>query len=335
MGTSEPSDPNSPLVPQQFDELIRFVPALQPEGYFNSYDIQFTFSSIDDPIDSSQITTRHWQHIAEAIQNNYEDHDGFVILHGTDTMAYTASMLSFMLEGLQKPVVLTGSQLPIAYPRSDGYGNLINSIFIAAAEQFNIPLIPEVMICFNDDLFRGNRSTKVSTFDLEGFASPNCDNLGQLEEAIRINEREIFRQTEPFSVKTQVAERVINVGLFPGFQPDLLCDLLDRTDVRGIVLRSFGSGNVPHTENFKRFLEKAHQQEIAVLNITQCVEGSVNQGKYGSSLILNEFGVIDGGDLTPEAAITKLMWCLENAEKASVRSHLRQNLRGEITTAIY
>lgn len=335
MGSSEPTNPNSPLIPQQFDELIRYVPALQPDGYFATYDIEFTFSSIEDPIDSSQIAVHHWQHIAETIHQNYNQHDGFVILHGTDTMAYTASMLSFMLQGLQKPVVLTGSQLPIAHPRSDGYGNLINSIFIAGAEQFNIPLIPEVTICFNDDLFRGNRSTKISTFDLEGFASPNCENLGQLEETIRVNEREIFRQHESFSVQTKVASRVINVGIFPGFQPKLLCDLLDRTDVRGIILRSFGSGNVPHNAEFISFLEKAYNQDIAVLNITQCVEGRVDQGKYGSSLILNEYGVIDGSDLTPEAAITKLMWCLENTENASVRSHLRQNLRGEITTTIY
>jgi L-asparaginase len=330
MGLTDDSESKG-LSPQSFNDLIKYAPALQKGGFFNQNDLTFTFETFDKPIDSSQLTVDLWQAIATRIKNAYEDHIGFVILHGTDTLAYTASMLSFMLEGLGKPVVLTGAQLPISNPRTDGLSNLMNSIFVAAASAFDHPVVPEVLICFNDDLLRGNRATKLSAYDLEGFASPNAFNIGELEADIRINEREVFRSEGPLNVKLEVEDRIINVGLFPGFKPELLCDLLDRTPVKGIILRSFGSGNVPQSDAFNRFLQKAQELGIVLLNITQCVEGSVQHGKYSSSANLEEYGVISGVDITPEAAITKLMWVLKNHKKEEIKSVLRLNLRGEIT----
>ena len=330
MGYEIPGDSSSPLIPQGWEFLQKAMPALSTDGFFTKEKgIEFTYKSFEHVIDSSEFAPTHWAHILNTISQNYNSFDGFIIIHGTDTMAYTASAISFALQNLGKPIVLTGSQLPIFHPRTDAVSNLSNAIHIAAAKVFNLPVIPEVLICFNDKLLRGNRSTKSSSKDFSGFESPSFPVLGSLEQAIKISEEYIFEiPKEPFGIEPDFETNIIIITLFPGFNPDILSRLADDPQLKGVILRTFGSGNAPSSESFIAAIKLLVAHGKTVLNISQCQEGFVNMKAYKTGNNLYKCGVISGADMTLEAATAKMMWLLGNGKEINLL--LGENLRGEL-----
>jgi L-asparaginase len=331
MTPSDPTDLNSPLAPANLDDLALYMPAIRPDGFFASKSINLTYKSLSPLLDSSEFTPHDWVKMGREISENYSDYDGFVIIHGTDTMAYTASALSFMFSGLQKPVIVTGSQLPISNPRTDAVSNLTNAIYLAAAKSFNLPVINEVCICFNDDLLRGNRATKFSTNDLEGFQSPNYPTLANLEERIHIKTQYLSKhESSNFSLSDKFDNNILVLPLFPGMNADHLKPVVEGQKIKGLVLRSFGAGNAPSDSKLLDILKLAKEKEIVVLNITQCYEGTVSNGKYQAAKGLESCGVVSGADLTPEAAITKLMWCLANFDFDQCIQMIQTPLKGEM-----
>lgn len=331
MGHEISGDSGSPLIPQGWEFLQKAMPALSSDGFFSKEKgIEFTYKSFDHVIDSSEFNPNHWANILNTISDNYNSFDGFIIIHGTDTMAYTASALSFALQNLGKPVVLTGSQLPIFHPRTDAISNLSNAIHIAAAKVFNLSIISEVLICFNDKLLRGNRSTKSSSKDFSGFESPSFPVLGSLEQSIKISEEYILEiPKEPFSIKPDFETNIIIITLFPGFNPDILSRLANDEHLKGIILRTFGSGNAPSSEAFINAIQLLVDKGKTVLNISQCQEGFVNMKKYKTGNNLYKCGVISGADMTLEAATAKMMWLLRNEKE--INSLLAKNLKGELS----
>ncbi|MBR9860323.1 asparaginase [bacterium] len=332
-GMRPSGDPGNRLVPSTWNDILPYMPAIKDQGYFGYFKgIDFTFATLKEPVDSSNIEPVNWKEIAETIQANYEDHSGFVIIHGTDTMAYTASALSFMFEGLNKPIVLTGSQLPVFHPRTDAIVNLSNAIYIAGYQNFDLPCIPEVCICFNDDILRGNRAVKTSTNDFEGFYSPNFSHLGWLEQMIEINEIQLLPpSSEELSLKSEFSRHVVNVTIFPGYNPQVLIDLVRQNRLEGIVLKTFGSGNIPDAPIWKQLVQECEAHNVLILATTQCPNGALNIGKYEASKILISPNVINGYDLTSEAALTKLMWVIGNFPFEERKQYLEQNLRGEMS----
>lgn len=286
--------------------------------------------SFEHPIDSSEIQVKDWISIASTIFENYSQYDGFVVLHGSDTMAYTASALSFMFDGLRKPVILTGSQLPIGIIRTDGKENLITAIEIAAAkDKEGRPIVQEVAVYFEYKLFRGNRSTKYSAENFEAFKSPNYPELAEAGVNIRYQTDYLYRPSQAeLSLNTEINDRVVLMKLFPGMNFALYESFFNRQLVDGIVLETFGAGNAPQSAYFKQQLKQFIDNGGKVLNITQCSTGEVKQGLYETSSMFNEMGVISGRDLTTEAAVTKMMTQLNRANSAVL---LSQNLRGEIS----
>lgn len=332
MGHADPFDSSSPLVPRSWENLQEYMPAIQEDGYFcKQKDIVIDYHSIDEIKDSSQFTTDDWVCMAEEIENRYDDYDGFVIIHGTDTMAYSASGLSFLLENLDKPVIFTGSQLPINDPRTDAINNLSNALHLAAADAFGIPVLNEVCICFNDRVLRGNRTTKMSTNDFEGFESPNYNHLGDLEERIKIHTHRMLPPARgSFHVHKDMNSNVMGIGLFPGLKANQLRKLVEDDHINGIVMKAYGNGNAPNTPEFVALLKEARDSGTHILFITQCFHGGVNLSKYQSGKVFEELGVIPGGDMTDEAAISKMMFVLgKTTDSQQVRTLLLQNLRGE------
>jgi L-asparaginase len=334
MAPADSNDPSSPLVPKNWAQLTQYMPSIKENGYFSQKDISFSYESFKPLLDSSQVKPEHWLQMARIIEKNYEQYDGFIIIHGTDTMAYTASVLSFFFQNLSKPIVLTGSQLPISHPRTDAVNNFSNSIHIAAARNFGLPTIPEVMICFNDRLLRGNRSSKTSTNDFEGFESPNCAPLGKLEENIAIDVNIICSppdKDKKFNLAPALNSRVMDVALFPGLDSETLKRLLGDDKVDGLILRTFGAGNAPMDDDFLKVLKEATDSGTLVLNITQCFHGGINMQKYRAGNKLLQSGVISGGDMTKEAALTKMMWVLANVAPENRQEMLCKNLKGELS----
>lgn len=322
------------LQPSTWEEIIDYLPAIKNQTFFHYFsEIQFTFETLEPVIDSSDITPLIWERIAHNVQENYESHDGFIILHGTDTLAYTASALSFVFQNLSKPVVLTGAQLPIFHPRTDGIVNLSNAIYIAGYKSFQLACIPEVCICFNDDVLRGNRSVKTSTNDFEGFSSPNFSNLANLEQQILINEHLLYHSstTDKFGLKTKFSNNVVSVTVFPGYNPKHLIDLVKSKKIEGIVLKTFGAGNLPTSDIWHELISECETTNTLILATTQCPNGKIELGQYESSKILKNSIVIDGKDITSEAALTKLMWVIGNFNVAERCAILSRNIRGEIT----
>jgi len=324
----------SSLSPASWESIIEFLPGYKNKTFFERFDqIEFTFDTFDLVLDSSNVSPNIWVDIVKKIELHYHHHDGFILIHGTDTMAYTASVLSFMLSNLQKPVILTGAQLPIFHPRTDAITNLSNAIHIAGYKYFNLPKVPEVCICFNDDLLRGNRSSKTSTRDFDGFYSPNYENLGWLKQNISINTKIIYKSSkEPFAIQPNINTKVVNVTIFPGYDPNIISTLIEKKEVTGIVLRSFGSGNIPSTLAWKKMLELSNEMKIPVLVVTQCPYGEVNIGLYESSIYLKYPNIISGRDITTEAALTKMMWLLDNFSYEETLQYLDKNIRGEQTS---
>ena len=321
---------NNALSPSRWADIVAHISPINKEDFKQ---VEFTLESFDNPLDSSQMTPKEWVMMAEIIQKNYHSHDGFIIIHGTDTMAYSASVLSFMFHSLSKPIIFTGAQLPVTHTRTDASINLINAIYLAAAKVFRIPIIPEVLICFNKVLLRGNRSTKKSTFDFMGFESPNFPQLGRFNQKIEINKKNILQIPEiPTKFLFNICPDIITINLFPGMNFKFLKYINKSNEIKGIVLRSFGSGNIPQSQEFIEFLEEAIQLNIVIVNITQCKEGSIKPHQYGASLHNKNLPIINGYDSTLEAASTKLMWVLANSSPQDHHALMSKNLVGEITT---
>lgn len=287
----------------------------------------FTIHEYEPLIDSSDMTPLDWQRIADDIRANYDKYDGFVILHGTDTMAYTASALSFMLENLSKPVIVTGSQIPLAELRSDGQSNLLNALHIAA----NYP-INEVTLFFNNKLIRGNRSTKSHADGFDAFSSPNLTPLLEAGINIQINGVEVNQQPEDdFKVHDITPQPIGVVTMYPGISHEVIRNTL-RQPVKAMILLTFGVGNAPQNPELLAQLKEASDRGVVVVNLTQCLAGKVNMGGYATGCALAEAGVISGYDMTPEAALAKLHFLLsQELSYESIRTMMQQDLRGELT----
>lgn len=317
------------LEPLNFDHLLSNFPefALLPTEV-DTY--QFT-----PPIDSSDMSLRRWAQLVRIIADNYEAYDGFVVLHGTDTMAYTASALSFMLENLTKPVILTGSQLPIGQLRTDGKENLLTSIELAAAfGEDGRPMVPEVCIYFSGRLLRGNRSTKESADGFNAFNSFNYPHLCEAGVEFQFNPHYILKPdySKPMIPHMAMDPNVVVFSLFPGIQENVVRHMFEAPELRGIVMRSFGSGNAPQKPWLMRLLKDATQRGVTVVNISQCVAGFVKMGRYDTGFQLQDAGVVSGGDSTVESAITKLMFLQTHYKDVrAIRSLMGRSICGEIT----
>jgi L-asparaginase len=287
----------------------------------------FTIHEYQPLIDSSNMTPADWQRIADDIDKNYHAYDGFVVLHGTDTMAYTSSALSFMFENLSKPIIVTGSQIPFSQLRSDGQVNLLNSLFIAA----NYP-ISEVGLFFNNRLFRGNRSIKAYADGFNAFDSPNMSPLLEAGINIKVLAGKISESTaDNVSLSSITPQPIGVVHLYPGISAELIKNII-KQPVKALIIRSYGVGNAPQDEALLDCLAKAHQQGIIIVNCSQCIKGTVNMDGYATGVSLSQCGVISGADMTLEATLTKLHYLLsQNFTVDEIRAKLQENLRGELT----
>lgn len=316
------------LEPFDFQQILEKVPYLKKLG------LHLTVISLDELIDSSNVNTLHWKTIGTIINDNYQQYDGFVVVHGTDTMAYSASALSYMLQGLNKPVIFTGAQLPIGSARSDARENLITSLEIASAKRNNLPIIPEVCIYFNNHLFRGNRCKKVESIHFDAFMSENYPPLA--ESGVEIDYKLSFiKPSDPnrsLSFRFEMDTRVAILKLFPGISEPIVKQILNIPDLRGLVIETFGSGNAPTYGWFLDGLKDAVDRQIILFNVSQCNGGRVMQGRYKTSSLLEKIGVLSGGDITTEAAITKMMFLLGDDNSLSeVKNKLVIPLSGEMS----
>ncbi|GAB1445521.1 MAG: asparaginase [Cyclobacteriaceae bacterium] len=317
---------NGVLIPFDFNHILEHLPTLR------NLLLDITVIAFEDPIDSSNIEPAHWQTLGKIIFENYEDQDGFVVLHGTDTMAYTSSALSFMCKGLAKPVIFTGAQLPISEPRSDARENLITALEIASAKINGKPIVPEVCIYFDYELIRGCRAKKVESMHFDAFQSENYPSLAKAgvkidyaTEAIRVP------LDDKLSIQSQFDTNVALIKLFPGISAAAIKAVVTTPGLKALVMETFGSGNAPSASWFLDILKKAISDNVLILNISQCPGGMVTQGKYETSKALEEIGVISGADMTTESAVTKLMLLLGEGGIAYARKWIGRSLAGELT----
>jgi len=317
------------LSPFKFDQIEMEVPELKKFN-FNLNTITF-----NPPIDSSNVTPDLWKQIAHVIHENYDAYDGFVVLHGTDTMSYTASALSFMTQNLTKPIIFTGSQIPIGVIRTDGKENLITAIEIAAAKENGRAVVPEVCVYFQDKLFRANRTRKHNAEQFNAFTSENYPPLAEVGINIQYNNAYIKQMdsfSPPFSIATELDTRVSVIRIFPGMDRELFRAMLSVPGLRAVVLETYGSGNAPTADWFIETLEEAIKRDLVILNVSQCPAGMVEMERYETGVKLQKIGVVSGKDITTEAALAKLMYLLgQNLAPGRLADQLKYPIRGEIT----
>jgi L-asparaginase len=311
-----------------FQHLKDNMPELKKLGY------TVATYQFDPPVDSAEMGPDGWQKIVQIIATNYPVYNGFVVLHGTDTMAYTASALSFMLENLSKPVILTGSQLPIGVLRTDGKENLITAIEIAAAKENNMSIVPEVCIFFENTLLRGNRTRKINADNFNAFRSYNYPPLAYAGVHIKYDTAQIYHPIlrKPLKVHYLLDRNIAILKLFPGMSPQVIENILNTPGLKGVVMETFGSGNAPTEEWFFNMLKEAVGRGLVIVNVTQCLGGSVEMHRYETGQKLLEAGVISGYDSTTESAVTKLMFLFGHGlSPDEVKEHMNCSLIGEIT----
>jgi len=315
------------LKPFNFDNIYQQIPTLK------LFDFKIDHFCFDPVIDSSNMNPFFWVEIVEVIHKNYENYDGFVVLHGSDTMAYTASALSFMLENLNKPVILTGSQLPFGMIRTDGRENFITAIEIAAASQDETPVVPEVAIYFENRLMRGNRTIKYNAEHFEAFRSPNYPSLANVGVYIKYNFPDILKPNfKKLKIHSSLDTNIAVLKLFPGITPKLVSAILSIDGLKGVVMETYGSGNAPTDKWLLSSIKNAIDRGIIILNVTQCQGGSVEMEKYQTGIALRDIGVMSGRDITTEAAVTKMMHIFGTcSEKEEICAQLIRSIRGEMT----
>lgn len=320
-------DKSGTLVPFSLDKLLEKIPLI------DEFDSEIDSVSLEKPIDSSDINPELWAKLVSIIENNYEKFDGFVILHGSDTMAYTASALSFMFENLAKPVILTGSQLPIGLLRTDGRENIIAALELASLKENNKAVIREVCIYFENSLYRGNRTHKYNTENFDAFMSPNYPPLAEVGIKIKISHSKLLKsETSPLITYKDFCNDISVLKFFPGIQTKTIEAAFTIPGIKAVILETYGSGNAPTDPAITEIIRKYIEKGIIVINTSQCQAGRVQQGKYAASSKLQEMGVISAKDMTTEASIAKIMHLLGRKLSADeIKKLFTTSLRGELS----
>ena len=320
--------PKGNLQPFDFAEIFEHFPTLK------NIDIKISVISFPEPIDSSNVRIAHWNTMADMIREHYEAHDGFVILHGTDTMAYSASALSFSLEGLNKPVIFTGAQLPIGAVRTDAWENLVTSLQIASAKKAGRPIVSEVGIYFNSFLYRGNRAVKVESSHFDAFASDNYPFLAEAGISIDYNTAALKSYDPVAQLKVHDYKKcnLTILKFFPSLNKGVVQSIFSTPGLQGVILETFGSGNTPTKPWLIEALANAIENNMVLFNVSQCTGGRVIQGRYATSQHLKDLGVIGGSDITTEAALAKMMFLFSSCSSVNdIKSRIASPISGEMT----